>query len=61
MLIDAGTRAQALARGAAARGIYIRDRSREAGLEGCLRVGAGIVAHTTRCIEVFEEVLCAAE
>lgn len=61
VLIDAGTRAPALARGAAARGIYIRDRSREAGLEGCLRVGAGIVAHTTRCIEVFEEVLCAAE
>jgi histidinol-phosphate aminotransferase len=61
VLVNAGPRAGMLARGAAARGIYVRDRSREAGLEGCLRVGAGIVAHTRRCIEVFEEVLCAAQ
>lgn len=60
VLIDAGTRAEALARGAAARGVYVRDRSAEPGLEGCLRVGAGIVAHTQRCIDVFEEVLCGA-
>jgi len=58
VLINAGHRAELLANGAAARGIYIRDRSREAGLAGCLRVGAGIVAHTQRCIGVFEEVLC---
>ena len=61
VLIDAGDRADALASGAAARGIYLRNRSKESGLEGCLRVGAGIVAHTERCIDVFEEVLCAAE
>ena len=61
VLINAGTRAEALARGAAARGVYLRDRSKEPGLEGCLRVGAGIVAHTQRCIDVMEEVLCAAE
>lgn len=60
VLIDAGPRAGALARGAAARGIYLRDRSTEAGLEGRLRVGAGIVAHTLRCITAFEEVLCGA-
>jgi histidinol-phosphate aminotransferase len=60
VLIDAGDRAETLARGAADRGIYLRDRSREPGLTGCLRVGAGIVAHTRRCIDVFEEVLCAA-
>jgi histidinol-phosphate aminotransferase len=60
VLIDAGSRAAALASGAAARGVYLRDRSKEAGLEGCLRVGAGIVSHTQRCIDVFEEVLCAA-
>lgn len=60
VLIDAGRRAGALARGAAERGVYVRDRSAEPGLEGCLRVAAGVVAHTRRCIEVFEEVLCAA-
>jgi histidinol-phosphate aminotransferase len=58
VLINAGSRAGMLASAAASRGIYIRDRSKEAGLAGCLRVGAGIVAHTQRCIEVFEEVLC---
>jgi histidinol-phosphate aminotransferase len=61
VLIDAGAAAERLARGAAARGIYVRDRSRERYLAGCLRVGAGVVAHTKRCIDVFEEVLCAAE
>ena len=61
VLIDAGHRAGALARGAAERGIYLRDRSKEPGLIGCLRVGAGVVRHTQRCIQAFEEVLCAAE
>ena len=61
VLIDAGDRAELLSRGAAARGIYVRDRSKEAGLTGCLRVAAGVVRHTERCIDVFEEVLCAAE
>jgi histidinol-phosphate aminotransferase len=61
VLIDAGSRAGRLARGAAERGIYVRDRSHERWLTGCLRVGAGVVEHTRRCIAVFEEVLCAAE
>ena len=61
VLIDAGDRAALLSRGAAARGIYVRDRSQEPGLTGCLRVAAGVVRHTQRCIDVFEEVLCAAE
>lgn len=61
VLVKAGDRAERLVKGAAQRGIYLRDRSREAGLEGCLRVGTGIVAHTERCIAVFEEILCGAE
>jgi histidinol-phosphate aminotransferase len=61
VLIDAGERADRLAQGAAARGVYVRNRSKEPGLDGCLRVGAGVVAHTERCIDVFEEVLCGAE
>ncbi len=61
VLVGAGERADRLAQGAAARGIYVRNRSKEPGLEGCLRVGAGLVAHTERCINVFEEVLCGAE
>jgi len=46
--------------GAEARGIYLRDRSTEPGCAGCVRITAGIVAHTRRCIEVMEQILCAA-
>jgi len=60
VLVCAHDRADALVRGAFARGVYIRDRSTEPGCAGCIRIAAGIVAHTLRCIAVIEEVLCAA-
>lgn len=60
VLVCAGDRTEALVKGAFERGVYIRDRSTEPGCAGCIRIGAGIVAHTRRCIEVMEEVLCAA-
>jgi histidinol-phosphate aminotransferase len=59
VLVCAGPRTSALVQGAAARGVYIRDRSSEPGCEGCIRVATGMVEHTRRCIEVMEEVLCA--
>ena len=61
VLVCAGERTSALVKGAAERGIYLRDRSSEAGCAGCVRIGAGIVEHTRRCVAVIEEVLCAAE
>jgi len=60
VLVCAGDRTAALVKGAFARGVYIRDRSTEPGCAGCMRIGAGIVDHTRRCIVVMEEVLCAA-
>ena len=60
VLVCAADRTASLVDGAFARGVYIRDRSTEPGCRGCIRIGAGIVAHTRRCIEVMEEVLCAA-
>ncbi len=60
VLVRAGNRLDALVQGAARRGIYVRDRSTEPGCAGCLRVSAGVVAHTQRFIAVLEEVLCAA-
>jgi histidinol-phosphate aminotransferase len=59
VLVCAGERTPALVRGAAERGVYIRDRSTEPGCAGCIRIGAGIVEHTRRAIAVMEE-LCAA-
>jgi histidinol-phosphate aminotransferase len=60
VLVCAGDRTGALVDGAKARGVYIRDRSTEPGCDGCIRIATGMVAHTRRCIDVLEEVLCAA-
>jgi histidinol-phosphate aminotransferase len=45
----------------AARGIFIRNRSSEPGCEGCVRVTAGVVEHTVRCVTAMEEILCAGQ
>jgi histidinol-phosphate aminotransferase len=60
VLVCAGDRLGALVRGAADRGVYIRDRSSEPGCAGCFRVATGVVEHTRRFIAAMEEVLCAA-
>jgi histidinol-phosphate aminotransferase len=60
VLVRVGAQAPALVAAAAARGIYLRDRSREPGCAGCIRITAGIVEHTRRGLAVLEEVLCAA-
>lgn len=60
VLVNAGDRVGDIVTTAMARGIYLRDRSKEPGCAGAIRVSAGIVEHTKRCIDVFEEVLCAA-
>jgi histidinol-phosphate aminotransferase len=42
------------------KGIYVRDRSKVHGCQGCVRITTGVVEHTRRFIETLEEVLCAA-
>lgn len=59
VLLRAGDRRQALLDGLQARGIYIRDRDRQPGCEGCVRITTGLVAHTQACIDAMEEILCA--
>ncbi len=61
VLVHAADRAADIVRTAMAHGIYLRDRSKEPGCAGAIRVSAGIIEHTKRCIHVFEEVLCAAQ
>jgi histidinol-phosphate aminotransferase len=60
VLVRAGERTAELVKGAAARGVYLRDRSNEPGCAGCLRIATGVVEHTRRAIAAMEEVLCAA-
>jgi histidinol-phosphate aminotransferase len=60
VLVNAGERRLDLLRTAAARNIYLRDRSTEPGCAGCVRVATGLVAHTRRFIEVLEEAVCGA-
>ena len=58
VLLRAGARRQALLDGLQARNIYIRDRDRQPGCAGCVRVTTGLVAHTRACIDAMEEILC---
>jgi len=60
LLVRVGPRASDVVSAMAARGILVRDRSRERGCEQCIRITAGLVADTERAIEALEEVLCAA-
>jgi histidinol-phosphate aminotransferase len=60
ILVRVGDSVPAVVAALAARGIRVRDRSREPGCEGCIRITAGLVADTERLIPAFEEVVCAA-
>jgi histidinol-phosphate aminotransferase len=58
VLLRIGGAAAAVVSGLAARGIAVRERTRDAGCEGCIRMTAGVVEHTDRALEALEEVLC---
>jgi histidinol-phosphate aminotransferase len=60
VLIRVGDQVGRVVSEAAARGVYLRDRSGEPGCAGCIRMTTGIVDHTRRGLAVLEEVLCVA-
>jgi histidinol-phosphate aminotransferase len=60
VLVRVGEQAPRIVADAAARGIYLRDRSSEPGCAGCIRITTGIVEHTRQGLAVLEEVLCVA-
>ena len=60
VLVRVGPAAPRIVAEAAAKGIYLRDRSNEPGCAGCIRITTGIVEHTRKGLAVLEEVLCAA-
>jgi histidinol-phosphate aminotransferase len=59
-LVRIGPRASEVVAAMAARGVLVRDRSRERGSEHCIRITAGVVEDTRRAIAALEEALCAA-
>jgi histidinol-phosphate aminotransferase len=59
MLVRVGDGAPRIVAALAARGVIVRDRSKLAGCEQCIRITAGLVDDTTRLIAMLEEVLCA--
>jgi histidinol-phosphate aminotransferase len=59
VLVRVGDRAPAVVEALRARRIYVRDRSGEPGCAGCIRITAGVVAHTDACLAALEEILCA--
>ena len=52
-----GADASRIVRALDARGIHIRDRQGDPGCDGCVRITAGVVDHTRRCIAAIEDVL----
>jgi len=60
VLVRVGARAAELVTGLAGRGIFVRDRTGDPGCDGCVRITAGVVEHTARCVAAMEEMLCAA-
>jgi histidinol-phosphate aminotransferase len=59
VLVRVGDRATAVVEALRQRRIFVRDRSNEPGCAGCIRITAGIVAHTDACLAALEEILCA--
>lgn len=59
VLVRVGPDAPAVVAALADRGILIRDRSTQPGCDGCVRISAGTIDATTRCLTALEDVLAA--
>ena len=59
VLVRVGDRATAIVEALRQRRIFVRDRSSEPGCAGCIRITAGIVAHTEQALAALEDILCA--
>lgn len=57
VLVHVGPSAAAAAEALARRGILVRDKSAAPGCVGCLRITAGVVAHTTATLTALEDIL----
>jgi histidinol-phosphate/aromatic aminotransferase/cobyric acid decarboxylase-like protein len=57
VLVEVGPQAARVVSDVAEQGILIKDRSHQPGCAGCIRITAGVVAHTEHCLAVLEAAL----
>jgi histidinol-phosphate aminotransferase len=60
VLADVGVHVARVVDALAARNVHVRDRSRDPGCAGCVRITTGVLEHTRTCVEALEEVMCGA-
>lgn len=58
VLVDGGARAREIVDGLIARGVLVRDRTRDPYCPDCFRITAGVVEHTQKAVAALED-LCA--
>jgi histidinol-phosphate aminotransferase len=59
VLVHLGDQAPTIMQAVAAKGILVSGRSHQRGCAGTIRITAGVLDHTTRCLEALERVLSA--
>ena len=60
VLVEFGQDVSRMIDALAARQLFVRDRSRDHGCAGCVRVTTGVAEHTRAFVNALEEVLCGA-
>jgi histidinol-phosphate aminotransferase len=60
VLVDGGGRLRELVDGLIARGVLVRDRSKDPATPNCFRITTGVVSHTREAVKALEE-LCGAQ
>ena len=56
VLVRIGDEAAELIDALNSRGIFVRDKSKSPGCAGCVRITAGVVAHTQLCLSAMEDI-----
>jgi len=56
VLIDGGSKARAIIDGMIAKGVFVRDRTKDPATPTCFRLTTGVVEHTRKAVETLEAV-----
>jgi histidinol-phosphate aminotransferase len=56
VLIDGGARVRAIVDGMIARGVFVRDRSKDPACPNCFRLTTGVVEHTRHAVDTLEAI-----